>query len=94
VTVTEITTSEHFRLDAKGALIEPKNRMVESAAAGGGRYASDDEKSTRHGRHGRAQRSAHAEVTRSESRRSRTWHQVAVRQCFFCNSAPAPSSMW
>ncbi len=85
---------EHFRLDAKGALIEPKNRMVESAAAGGSRYASDDEKSTRHGRHGRALRSAHAEVTRSESRRSRTRHQVAVRQCFFCNSAPAPSSMW
>jgi membrane peptidoglycan carboxypeptidase len=86
---------EHFRLDAKGALVEPKNRMVESAAAGRSQYASDDETSTRHRYRDRGARSAHAEVTRSEMRRSRAQPQLAVRQCFFCNSAPAvPSSMW
>jgi penicillin-binding protein 1A len=88
---------EHFRLDAKGALLEPKNRMVESAAAGGGRYARDDDKSTRSARRDqRAVRSAHAEVTRSESRRSRhasSRPRVAAQQCyfFFCNG---PSVRW
>ena len=86
---------EHFRLDAKGALLEPKNRMVESAAAGG-RYARDDDKSTRSARRDRAMRSAHAEVTRSESRRSRQTSgrpRVAAQQCyfFFCNS---PGVRW
>jgi penicillin-binding protein 1A len=81
---------EHFRLDAKGALVEPKNRMVESAAAG--RYARDDDKSTRYARGDKKLRSAHAEVT--SSRRSRTRPQVAAQQCFFCNTAPAPTSMW
>ena len=85
---------EHFRLDAKGTLVEPKNRMVESAAAGRSRYASDDEKSARHGRRKPAVRSAHAEVTRSASRHSRTRSRVAIQQCFFCNSAPATNSMW
>jgi len=42
---------EHFRLDAKGALIEPKNRMVESERnAARVRYARDEERSTRSAR--------------------------------------------
>jgi membrane carboxypeptidase/penicillin-binding protein len=39
---------EHFRLDAKGALVEPKNRMVESERnAARVRYARGEERSTR-----------------------------------------------
>jgi membrane carboxypeptidase/penicillin-binding protein len=86
---------EHFRLDTKGALVEPKNRMVESVAAGRGRYAArDDEKSTRSARRDRAVRSAHAEVTRSERRsRHSSRPRVAAQQCyfFFCNG---PSVRW
>ena len=84
---------EHFRLDTKGALVEPKNRMVESAAAGGGRYARDDEKSTRYARRDqRAIRSAHAEVSR-HSRHTSSRPRVAAQQCyfFFCNS---PGVRW
>jgi membrane carboxypeptidase/penicillin-binding protein len=42
---------EHFRLDAKGALVEPKNRMVESERnAARGQYARGEERSTRSAR--------------------------------------------
>jgi hypothetical protein len=42
---------EHFRLDAKGALVEPKNRIVESDSERGvarSRYARGEERSIRH----------------------------------------------
>jgi membrane carboxypeptidase/penicillin-binding protein len=95
---------EHFRLDAKGALVEPKNRMVESErSAARGRYARDEERSTRHARreeksmrHARdekkSMRHARAEVEAPRHSTGRAGNVSAQCFLFFC-TAPAPS-MW
>jgi membrane carboxypeptidase/penicillin-binding protein len=77
---------EHFRLNAKGALVEPKDRMVEGAGDDRitqRRYVSAENTSPRHPRV--AQRGS-----------TPTVRNVAT-QCFlfFCStSATAPRSMW
>jgi hypothetical protein len=76
---------EHFRLNAKGALVEPKDRMVEGAGddrVTQRRYVSAENASTRR--------------PRVAQRPTPTVRNVAT-QCFlfFCNtSATAARSMW